>query len=241
MLIIPAIDLQAGRAVRLLRGDFSKETVYGDDPVAVAQRWLAEGAELLHVVDLDGARAGSPVQSDLVRRIAKVAPIQLGGGLRTAEDVAQAIEAGVQRVVLGTSALDMALIRDLAENYGDRFVVALDTKSGKVAVQGWTEESDWTLLDLARALMDTGVPRFLHTDVERDGAMTSPNYTSLGALIALGAPVIASGGVASPGDIRRLREIGAEAAIVGRALYEGTVQFRRRSPLLAKRIIPCLE
>lgn len=225
MLIIPAIDLQAGRTVRLLRGDFQQETVYGTDPIAVARRWRDQGAELLHVVDLDGARLGRPAQLDLVRAIAAVVPTQMGGGLRTEEDVAAVLASGVRRVVLGTAALDLDLIGALAATHGDRLVVALDTREGKVAVAGWTEASDWSLLDLAERLIAAGVRRFLHTDVERDGALTSPNYASLAALIGLGAPVIASGGVASLDHIRRLRTLGAEAAIVGRALYEGVVDL----------------
>ena len=225
MLIIPAIDLQGGRCVRLLRGDFAQETVYGDDPVEVARHWRDAGAELLHIVDLDGARAGRPAQLDLIRRIAAVTPIQVGGGLRTAADVQAASDAGAQRLVVGTGALDLEFAHRLAETYGERLVVALDTRDGMVAVQGWVEQSSWTMIDLARALIDAGVRRFLHTDVERDGALTSPNFTSMEALIALGAPVIASGGVASLDHIRQLRDLGAEAAIVGRALYERTIDL----------------
>lgn len=223
MLIIPAIDLRAGRAVRLLHGEFDRETVYGDDPVSVARQWRAAGAQLLHVVDLDGARQGRPAQLDLIRAIAAEAPIQVGGGLRTAGDVAAARAAGAERLVLGTAALDGDLVTQLAEQYGERLIVALDTRDGQVAIQGWTEQSTWSLLDLARRLIDLGVCRFLHTDVERDGALTSPNFSSLQDLIALGTPVIASGGVATLEHIRRLGEIGAEAVIVGRALYEGTL------------------
>jgi phosphoribosylformimino-5-aminoimidazole carboxamide ribotide isomerase len=226
MLIIPAIDLQSGRAVRLLRGDFARETVYGDDPVAVARHWLGKKASLLHVVDLDGTRAGRPVQLDLVRQIAGVASVQVAGGIRTAEDAARVTAAGARRIVIGTAALDVPFTRELVERYGERLVVALDTRHGNVAVRGWTEESGRTLVDLAEELVrQAGVRRFLHTDVERDGTLTSPNYSSLQALIALGIPVIASGGVSSAEDIRRLREIGAEAVIVGRALYEGTIDL----------------
>lgn len=225
MLVIPAIDLQVGRCVRLMRGDFARETVYGDDPVAVAQRWREAGAELLHVVDLDGAKQGRPAQLEVIRRMALVAPLQVGGGLRTEQDVAQAL-AMAQRVVLGTAALDGALITSLAQAYGDRLVVALDTRGGMVAVQGWTEASGRGMLDLARELLEAGVRRFLHTDVERDGTLTAPNYASLEALIGLGAPVIASGGVASLEDVRRLRAIEAEAVIVGRALYEETIDLQ---------------
>jgi phosphoribosylformimino-5-aminoimidazole carboxamide ribotide isomerase len=225
MLVLPAIDLQGGRAVRLLRGDFAQETVYGADPIAVARRWRDLGADLLHVVDLDGARQGRPVQIEIVRAMARETPLQLGGGLRRDEDIAQAFEAGVQRVVVGTAALDGSLVAELVETHGERLVAALDTRAGRVAVQGWTEASEWTMLDLARTLLAMGVRRFLHTDVERDGALTSPNFASLQALIELGAPVIASGGVATLDHITRLREIGAEAVIVGRALYEGTVDL----------------
>lgn len=226
MLIIPAIDLQGGRAVRLLRGDFERETVYGDNPVAVVGRWLDAGARMLHVVDLDGARAGRPSQLKLIGEIASVAPVQAGGGMRSREDVDRLLGAGAQRAVLGTAALDLPLIAELARHFGDRLVVAIDVRRGQVAVRGWTEGSGWTGLDLARALLEAGVRRFLHTDVERDGTLTSPNLASLQELIALGVPVIASGGVSSVEDVRRLREIGAEAAIVGRALYEGTLDVR---------------
>ena len=226
MLIIPAIDLQGGRAVRLLRGDFERETVYGDNPVAVVGRWLDAGARMLHVVDLDGARAGRPAQLKLIGEIASVAPVQAGGGLRSGEDVDRLLGAGARRAVLGTAALDLPLIAELARHCGDRLVVAIDVRRGQVAVRGWTEGSAWTGLDLARALLEAGVRRFLHTDVERDGTLTSPNLASLQELIALGVPVIASGGVSSVEDVRRLREIGAEAAIVGRALYEGTLDVR---------------
>ncbi len=222
MLIIPAIDLQDGRCVRLLRGDFAQETMYGDDPVAMAGRWYRAGARVLHVVDLDGARLGRPVQMELIRSMAAQAPVQVGGGLRTSANVEYAFEAGARRVVLGTAALDLDLIAGLVTSRADQLIVALDTRGDTVAVRGWVEASDWSLLDLARALIEVGVRRFLHTDVERDGALTSPNFASLERLAALGMPVIASGGISSLADIDRLRESGAEAAIVGRALYEET-------------------
>ena len=222
MLIIPAIDLQDGRCVRLLRGDFAQETMYGDDPVAMTGRWYRAGARVLHVVDLDGARLGRPVQMELIRSMAAQAPVQVGGGLRTSANVEYAFEAGARRVVLGTAALDLDLIAGLVTSRADQLIVALDTRGDTVAVRGWVEASDWSLLDLARALIEVGVRRFLHTDVERDGALTSPNFASLERLAALGMPVIASGGISSLADIDRLRESGAEAVIVGRALYEET-------------------
>lgn len=221
MLVIPAIDLRRGRAVRLLQGDFDRETVYGDDPLAVACRWRDEGAEMVHVVDLDGARAGEPQQLELVHAIAGVLPVEVGGGLRTSADVARAVETGAQRVVVGTAALDMDLITDMVVELGEWLVVALDTRSGMVATEGWTRETERTLIELADELIQIGVQRFLHTDVERDGTLTTPNLESLRELIALGAPVIASGGVSSLDDIARLRDLGAEAVVVGRALYEG--------------------
>jgi phosphoribosylformimino-5-aminoimidazole carboxamide ribotide isomerase len=226
MLVIPAIDLQSGRAVRLLRGEFEQETVYDTDPVAVARRWQEAGAELIHVVDLDGAREGRPVQLDLVGRIAAVAQVEAAGGLRTQENVQAAIDAGATRIVVGTSALDFDLMQRLIGHHGEQIVVALDTREGKIAIRGWIESSKWPLLDLARQLIDSGVQRFLHTDIERDGTLTSPNYSSLEQLIALGIPVIASGGVASLDDISSLRDIGAESVIVGRALYEGTIDLQ---------------
>lgn len=221
MLVIPAIDLRDGRAVRLLQGDFGRETVYGDDPVAVARRWRDQGAEMIHVVDLDGARAGEPRQLDLIHAISEVVPVEVGGGLRTGADVARAVEAGARRVVVGTAALDLDLITALVVEFGEWLVVALDTRSGVVATEGWTQETERTLIELANELIGIGVQRFLHTDVERDGTLTAPNFDSLHELISLGAPVIASGGVSSLHDISRLRDLGVEAVVVGRALYEG--------------------
>lgn len=224
MLVLPAIDLQAGKCVRLLQGDFDRETIYGEDPVVVAQRWHDAGPSLLHVVDLDGARAGYPVQSELIGKLAEVMPVQVGGGLRTEDSIDHALQVAA-RVVLGTAALDRDFITRVAQTHGERLIVALDTRGDQVTVAGWTEAGGWGLLDLAQELMQSGVCRFLHTDVERDGALTSPNYRSLEALIRLGTPVIASGGVSSLDDIKRLREMGAEAVIVGRALYEGTISL----------------
>jgi phosphoribosylformimino-5-aminoimidazole carboxamide ribotide isomerase len=177
---------------------------------------------MIHVVDLDGARAGEPRQLDLVHAIAEVVPVEVGGGLRTQADVARAVEAGARRVVVGTAALDLDLITALVVELGEWLVVALDTRSGVVATEGWTQETERTLLELADELIGIGVQRFLHTDVERDGTLTAPNLDSLRELIALGAPVIASGGVASLDDIARLRDLGVEAVVTGRALYEGT-------------------
>jgi phosphoribosylformimino-5-aminoimidazole carboxamide ribotide isomerase len=221
MLVIPAIDLQSGRCVRLLRGEFARETVYGEDPAEIARGWREAGAQLAHVVDLDGARQGRPMQLKLVERIAAEIPVQLGGGLRDAAAAEAAVAAGAQRVVIGTAAVDVEGVRVLTERFGDRLVVALDTRDGLVATEGWVGSSGWGLLDLARALIEAGVRRFLHTDINRDGALTAPNFESLSKLIRLGTPVIASGGVASLEHIRRLHEAGAEAVIVGRALYEG--------------------
>lgn len=226
MLVIPAIDLRDGRAVRLMQGDYARETVYGDDPVEVARRWSEAGADMVHVVDLDGARSGLSEQLDLVRSIAGVMPVEVGGGLRTEADVAQALRAGARRVVVGTAALDLDLVTALVVEYGDRLVVALDTRSGVVATEGWTRDSERTLIELAEQLLEIGVQRFLHTDVERDGTLTEPNFDSLRRLIGLGAPVIASGGVSSLEDIERLRDLGTEAVIVGRALYEETFTLR---------------
>lgn len=225
MTVIPAIDLRSGRSVRLLRGDFGQQTVYSDDPIAVTRHWREAGAELVHVVDLDGAKDGAPRQLPLIKRLAATMPVQAGGGLRTEDDLAAALEAGARRVVVGTAALNPDFTVRMVETYGDRLVVALDARRGVVAVDGWTRATAYRLLDLARSLADAGVKRFLHTDVDRDGTLSSPNYESLEALIDLGIPVLASGGVASVEDVRRLREIGVEAVIVGRALSEGRIDL----------------
>ena len=227
MILYPAIDIRGGKAVRLLQGDYERETTYDGDPVDAARRWAEEGAEFLHVVDLDGAKAGAPQNLDHVRRIAGAVdcPIQVGGGLRDPESVAAVLEAGAERVVIGTAALrDPEFLDAAVSAHEERVVVSVDTRGGKVSLSGWTETSDVAAPAAVADLSARGVQRFLCTAIEVDGTMEGPAVEQLNE-IAAATPgqVIASGGV---GDLSHLEQLAAEAApniegaIVGRALYE---------------------
>ena len=228
MILYPAIDIREGRAVRLTQGDYERETAYAD-PVEAALRWHSEGARWLHVVDLDGAREGAPVNLEHVRRIAAAVdlPIQLGGGLRDSKKVEQAISSGAQRVVLGTAALrDPELAGAIAAAHGDRVVASVDARAGRVASQGWTEESEVGPAELVGALAERGIGRFVYTPVEVDGTMGGPGLEGLRELSesAPGVELIYSGGIGTVEDLSALAALGLEnlgGAIVGRALYEG--------------------
>lgn len=225
--VIPSIDIRAGRCVRLMQGDYAQETVYADDPVAVARRWQAEGATRLHVVDLDAARTGVPANRDSVLAIvaALTIPVQLGGGIRDQATARAYLAAGVTRLVLGTAAVTQpALVQALTALDPDAVIVALDARDGVVRTDGWTASSGVTAIDLARRTMTLGVRRFLYTDISRDATLTEPNYVALAALVReTGAAVIASGGVARVAQLARLAACGAESAIIGRALYTGDI------------------
>ncbi len=227
MLIIPSIDLFGGRAVRLIQGNFEAPIDYGD-PEEWAARWMEAGASLIHVVDLDGARDGTPKHLALVGRLAsKGCRIQAGGGVRTLETVQFLVEAGVERVVVGTQAIeDETMLRRAVALHGQHIVVAIDVKAGNVATRGWARTSSQTPSELAKRLINSGVGRFLVTDVSRDGTLTAPNAELLRTVIeAADRPVIASGGVSTLEHIHALKQVGAEAAIIGRALYEGSLDL----------------
>lgn len=227
MILYPAIDIRGGQAVRLLQGDYERETAYDADPVDAARRWAEEGAEFLHVVDLDGAKAGEPRNLDAVRRIAAAVdcPIQVGGGLRDADSVVAVLEAGAARVVIGTAALrDPEFLEAAVGAHGERVVVSVDTRGGKVSLAGWTETSDVDAPDAVADLSERGVQRFLCTAIEVDGTMEGPAVDQLNQIAAsTSAQIIASGGV---GDLSHLEQLARDAApniegaIVGRALYE---------------------
>jgi len=226
MLVIPAIDLRHRRCVRLIQGDAGRELVYADDPLLVAARWAQQGARWLHVVDLDGALAGRPVQLDLVRAIVQHSgvPVQVGGGFRTAEDVETGLAIGAARVIVGTAASRLA--GALSSRYGERVAVAVDVKAGRVAVKGWTEVRDLDPISLGRQLVAQGISRFVYTDAGRDGMLAGPDLDSVRAFMeSVGVPVIAAGGIASNRDISALGELGVEGVVVGRALYEGKVDL----------------
>jgi phosphoribosylformimino-5-aminoimidazole carboxamide ribotide isomerase len=228
LILYPAIDIRAGRAVRLIQGDYERETAYDDDPVVAARRWADGGARWLHVVDLDGAKAGEPVNLDHVRGIVAAVdvPVQLGGGLRDSKKVEDAISVGAERVVLGTAAVrDPELAAAIVATHGDRVVVSVDSRSGKVAAEGWTESSDLETAEVVGALTERGVRRFVFTPVEVDGLMQGPDLDALREVArATDGELIYSGGVGSLGDLRALAGLGLGnlgGVIVGRALYEG--------------------
>ena len=229
MILYPAIDLKDGQCVRLLRGEMDQATVFGDDPSAQARAFAAAGCRWLHLVDLNGAFAGQPVNGAAVEAIlgAVDIPAQLGGGIRDRATIDRWLERGIARVILGTAALrDPELVRAAARAHPGRIAVGIDARGGMVAVEGWAETSDVTATDLARRFEDAGVAAIIYTDIERDGAMQGPNVAATAALArAVGIPVIASGGVSSMADLRALKESGAplDGAISGRALYEGKI------------------
>ena len=229
MILYPAIDIRGGQAVRLLQGDYARETAYDADPVDAALRWAGEGAEYLHVVDLDGAKAGEPRNLGAVARIAAAVecPIQVGGGLRDAGSIAALLDAGAERVVVGTAALrDPEFLDAVVAEHGERVVVSVDARGGKVSLSGWTEATEMDVEETVKGLGERGVTRFLCTEIDVDGTMEGPAISELRRIAtATSSTVIASGGVGQVGDLEALAVLGAvtpnlEGAIVGRALYE---------------------
>jgi phosphoribosylformimino-5-aminoimidazole carboxamide ribotide isomerase len=235
MLLIPAIDIKDGRCVRLRQGDMNSATVFSEDPVAMARHWVDLGARRLHVVDLNGARSGKPINEPVIRRIVEEVgvevPVQLGGGLRDLDTIERYIDGGVGFVVIGTAAVkNPGFLHDACSAFGGHVIVALDARDGKVATDGWSKLTGHDVVDLAVKFEDYGVEAILYTDIGRDGMLTGVNLDATVALArAVKIPVIASGGVATIEDIERLCSVqseGIEAAILGRSLYEGTLDFR---------------
>lgn len=232
MLIIPAIDLKDGHCVRLFQGDMDKETIYFEDPLDAAKHWLAEGASFLHIVDLNGAVEGRPVHTKEVEAICKQPGIsvELGGGLRSIESVETALSLGVSRVVIGTAAYENAeFLRALCKKFSEKIVVGIDARGGKVAVKGWKENTSMEAVELAQRCEQDGAARIIYTDISRDGTSHGVNLgETLKIADRVKIPVIASGGVASLDDIRKLLSLeknGVEGVILGRALYSGAVAF----------------
>lgn len=225
MEIIPAIDLKSGRCVRLYQGDYLRETIYSDDPMSVALAWQEQGAPRLHLVDLDGAAQGQPVNlkvtAEIIRRLS--IPVQVGGGIRDGETAGRLLAAGADRVVIGTAAIEEpSLVGDLCRELGgDRVVVAVDGRDGRVAIKGWTQQTTISSLDLAQEMAGLGVIRLLYTDIFRDGTLTEPNFDATAQLVRdTGMIVLASGGVTTLEHIRLVAGTGVEGVIIGRALYD---------------------
>jgi phosphoribosylformimino-5-aminoimidazole carboxamide ribotide isomerase len=239
MRIYPAIDLRGGRCVRLVQGDYSRETVFGEDPVAMAQHWVNQGAQQLHLVDLDGAKAGQPINGEVIERIAKsvTVPCQLGGGIRNSEHLKQVFSWGIRWAVLGTKALqDPAWVRQVAEEYPEQIVLGLDARNGYVATEGWLTTSETSAIELAQQVQDAPLFAIVYTDIARDGMLNGPNYEQLAQMrSACTKPVIASGGVSNLEQVQQLADAGTFGCIIGRALYEGHIDLRHLLQLFASR------
>ena len=230
--ILPAIDLRNGLCVRLIQGDYEKETVFDDDPVTVAKRWVDQGARRMHIVDLDGAKDGVRGNKDTVSAIAKAVdiPIQLGGGIRDASEARMILDMGIDRVIIGTAAIEapdevQAAVDDLG---ADHVIVGIDAKDGIVQTHGWMEQSKESAINLANQMINRGVRRFIYTDTNRDGTMGHPNFAAITELKNnLRYPIIVAGGIASVEDLVQLAKIGVEGAISGMAIYSGALDLRR--------------
>lgn len=237
MIVYPAIDIRGGRCVRLVEGDFSRETAFDADPADAAKRWAAAGAEWIHVVDLDAAVAGEPVNLSAIERIVAAVnvPVQLGGGMRTAEHVASTLGLGIARVVIGTKAIESPkFVSDLASQWGKQIAVGLDARDGKLAGSGWLEQTEVKATDVARSVTESGVAHLVYTDIRRDGTLAGPNLEALAEMVDLaGSAVIASGGIGTIQDVERVRNAGAGGVIIGRALYDGRVDLAEAIRLTA--------
>lgn len=243
MILYPAIDIRGGRCVRLIEGDFDRETTYDSDPSSAARRWVEAGANWLHIVDLDGAVEGRPVNREAIAQIrASVdVPIQLGGGLRHLTDLEDALGGGIDRAILGTVALrDPELVISAVARWGNRIAVALDARDGRLATDGWLGQTDSSAIEVAQRLAQRGVRHFICTDIRRDGTLSGPNIEALGELVKkIDADVIASGGIASLEDIKAAAATGVTGAIIGRALYDGRVNLAEALALFQRTEAPC--
>lgn len=230
MRVIPSLDILGGSYVRLRQGDFRQATRYGDDPQAAARSFADAGASLIHLVDLEGARSGWPVQSDTILAIAGSVPVpvQVGGGLRTMDQIEGYLERGVARVILGSAAVkDPELVRAAVDRYGERIVLGLDARRGLAAVEGWTESSACEAVVLAKSMAALGVREVIYTDIERDGMLSGPNLAELAKMAReSGLSVIASGGISSYEDLEALAALGLSGAILGKALHDGRIDLR---------------
>ena len=232
MEVIPAIDIRAGRCVRLIQGDYSKETIFADNPMEMAIKWESEGAEYLHIIDLDGAKDGSAVNMDVISKICadSAARIQVGGGIRDYETAARYMDVGVSRVIMGTSAVDRTdeLERILKSIGAESLVVSVDAREGIVALDGWTRESRMTVETVLKNIEALGVKRCMYTDILKDGTLSEPNYAGVENVVSsTNMKIMAAGGIAALSQLKRMSIVGVEATIVGRALYTGDIRLRQ--------------
>ena len=223
--------MRDGKCVRLYQGDFAQETVFSDDPVDVALRWQSMGATKLHIVDLDGAAAGELGNLDIITEIANAVliPTQLGGGIRDLKTVEAVLKTGVERVILGTAAVENSkLVEEACHNFRDSIIIGIDARDGYVAIRGWRLETKLKATELAESMAKLGVKRFIYTDISRDGTLTEPNFTGVFEMVnSIRLPIIAAGGISSLDHLKMLKQLGVEGAIVGRALYTGDINLKR--------------
>lgn len=229
MIIFPAIDILDGQCVRLIQGDYNQESVYSNSPVDMAKQWEEKGAEFIHIVDLDGAKSGNSTNKDIIQKIAQTVniPVQVGGGIRSLEIIDTHIDNGVNRVIIGTAAIqDPDFLKAAVEKYGDKIVVSLDARNGFIATDGWTDTSEVKALDLVKDLEKIGVKTIVYTDIAKDGMLQGPNLDEQQAINeATTIDVIASGGVTTKKDVENLQALNMYGAIIGKALYDGKLEF----------------
>jgi phosphoribosylformimino-5-aminoimidazole carboxamide ribotide isomerase len=242
MEVIPAIDLRNGKCVRLYQGDYGKETVFFDDPVSMALRWQSEGAKRLHLIDLDGAAQGKPCNLDAIKKIIAAVriPVQVGGGIRSLKTIEQLLSIGVGRTILGTVAVEKPeLVKQACKKYGEQIIVSIDAEDRRVATRGWLKKSKVTASELAIRMIDFGVRQIIYTDISRDGTLTSPNFKAIEELISqVNIPVIAAGGISSIEHLTQLSRLGAEGAIVGKAIYTGDINLKEALKTMSRKKAP---
>lgn len=230
MKIIPAIDIRNGKCVRLFQGDYAKETIYEDNPIVVAQKWEAQGAQQLHVVDLDGAKNGKPINIDIIARLIKSVkiPVQVGGGIRDLTSIIRIIEVGAKSVILGTTALENEdILSEIVTIYKEKIVVALDIKNGILMKNGWVEKSNFPIIPTVKQIELIGIKTIIYTDVTRDGTLTEPNYEVIKSIKEnTKMNVIVAGGISSLEQIKKLKKLNVDGVIIGKALYEGKINLK---------------
>jgi phosphoribosylformimino-5-aminoimidazole carboxamide ribotide isomerase len=229
--VIPAIDIRRGKCVRLYQGDYNQQTIFSDDPASVALNWQAQGAPRIHIVDLDGAAAGEPVNLDIIENIANAVliPTELGGGIRDLETIERLLKVGVERVILATAAVENPeVVRKACRKYGQSIIVSIDARDGVVATRGWLEESRIGAKEFAMSVVRLGAQRLIYTDISRDGTLTEPNFSAINEMLeTVRIPVIAAGGISTITHLAILKKLGVEGAIVGKALYMGDINLKR--------------
>jgi len=230
MEVIPAVDIKGGKCVRLYQGDYLRETVFSEDPVDVAMGWRAQGARRLHVIDLDGAAGGEVHNIAVIEAIVKRVnlPVQLGGGIRDEATVSKLLAIGIDRVILGTVAVENPeLLKSLCQKYDEAIVVGIDARDGYVATRGWVKGTKTKALELGLKMADIGVRRIIYTDIKRDGTLTEPGFEAIAEMVkGVNLPIIAAGGISKLSHLRKLKELGVEGAIVGKALYTGDINLK---------------